>query len=98
VTLGANPAQHNAAHHANFWAGAVAKVQLILRSCGCGVGGVERNAAHSLVPQTCPVFWHQIIYLLRPLLHHTQLEVNNKPFCGSTIIPSFFIALLKTVK
>jgi len=31
-----------AAHHANFWAGAVAKVQLILRRCGCGVGGVER--------------------------------------------------------
>ena len=51
--LGANPAYHIAAHHANFLAGAICKVQLILRSCGSGVGaaekkeGLERNAAHS---------------------------------------------------
>ena len=39
LTFVANPAYHLAAHHAAFWAGAVAKVQLILRRCGCGVAG-----------------------------------------------------------
>jgi len=46
---GANPAYHSAAHHAAFSASAFCKVQLILRSCGCGVA--ERGAecpAHTL--------------------------------------------------
>ena len=38
---------HLAAHHAAFSATAFCKMQLILRRCGCGVGGVERNAARS---------------------------------------------------
>jgi hypothetical protein len=33
-----------ATHHAAFSTSAFCKVQLILRSCGCGVVGVERNA------------------------------------------------------
>jgi len=41
--LGANPAWHLAAHRANFWAGAFRRMQLILRSGGSGVGGVERS-------------------------------------------------------
>jgi len=39
---------HIAAHHANFWAIAICEPQLILRRCGCGVGGVEQNAARSI--------------------------------------------------
>ena len=43
---------HIAAHHANFpadfLATAICGVQLILRSCGSGVGGAERNAARPI--------------------------------------------------
>jgi len=35
--LAANPASHPAAHHANF----ATAICMILRRCGCGVGGVE---------------------------------------------------------
>ena len=42
--LCAKPAWHIATHHAPFSASAFRKVQLILRSCGSGVGGAERNA------------------------------------------------------
>ncbi|MGB7533043.1 MAG: hypothetical protein WA977_08750 [Halobacteriota archaeon] len=48
--LSANPAYHIAATmqiFSSFFCDAFAKVQLILRSCGSGVGGVERNAARS---------------------------------------------------
>jgi len=43
--LGAKPAWHIAAHHAAFAATTICELQLILRSCGSGVGMVERNAA-----------------------------------------------------
>ncbi|MCK4732129.1 MAG: hypothetical protein KAT65_06675, partial [Methanophagales archaeon] len=42
--LAANPACHIAAHHAAFSASAICKVQLILRSCGSGVGGAVAMA------------------------------------------------------
>ena len=38
--LAANPAYHIAAHHAAFSASAFCRLQLILRRCGCGGGGV----------------------------------------------------------
>jgi len=43
--LGATPCSTSQPTSQIFLAGAVAKLQSILRSCGCGVGGVERNAA-----------------------------------------------------
>jgi hypothetical protein len=51
-TSGANPAWHIAAHHANFWAGTVAKVQLILRRCGSGFGSVAGFAPKPNFQQT----------------------------------------------
>jgi hypothetical protein len=41
--LDANPAWHIAAHHAAFSATAICKLQLILRSCGCGVFPIRHN-------------------------------------------------------
>jgi len=48
VTLGAKPAWHIAAHHANFSAAfsasAICRMQLLLRCCGSGVRGAECRA------------------------------------------------------
>ena len=45
---GTNPANHIATHQAAFSTSAFCKVQLILRSGGSGVGGVERNGVPQL--------------------------------------------------
>ena len=55
--LSAKPAWHIAAHHANFWAGAVAKVQLILRSCGSGAGAAEQMVGLEAWSGTPHVLW-----------------------------------------